>query len=209
MGTYLDFDEEVDHSNFSVEDFSKSLSKKDLQSFESVKQKYGSLSPDYEGYFTEFGQSTAQTFISSMRGLGSTLEKTGNPLGNIIKDYFNGVLARNQQWNEPDGISTAGKVARITGSAVGSTASTFATTAAGTLLGGPKVGVSAGVVTVFSQTFGDNVERNLSAGYDEDKAYGMAFLESGIEKWIIIIKDCTRCMNTTLINKSFNADNNI
>lgn len=142
-------------------------------------QSRGFIAPDNDGFFVEAGQAAAQSFVSAARGVGATInELTGN---SSMQDYFQGVLNRNQQWNAPEDGSVGSYIGRAVGSAAGSTVATLTAATAGTLLGGPGAGVAAGVTTAFAQTFGDNVQRNREAGYSDDKALGMAFLESGID----------------------------
>ena len=142
-------------------------------------QSRGFIAPDNDGFFGEAGQAAAQSFVSAARGVGATInELTGNA---SVQDYFQGVLDRNQQWNPAEDGGIGSYIGRAIGSAAGSTAGALAAGAVGSLVGGPAAGVAAGVATVFSQSFGENVQRNREAGYGENKAYGMAFLESSVD----------------------------
>lgn len=145
-------------------------------------QSRGYIAPDNDGFFGELADSAAQSFIAGGRGLGATItELTGN---SSMQEYFQGVLDRNQQWNTPEDLGVGGYLGRAVGGAAGSTAATLTAATAGTLLGGPKAGVAAGIATAFSQSFGENVQRNRAAGYSDNKALGMAFLESGLDSVI-------------------------
>jgi hypothetical protein len=142
-------------------------------------QKEGIIAPTDDGVFGELADRASGSFVGMAAGVGSTLEKVG--LGSGIKEYFEGVQERNQQWNAPEEQSIGGYIGGAIGSALGSTAGVLGASVIGSAVGGPGVGLAAGLTVGFAQSFGNNVQRNLDAGYSTDKAYGMAFLESGID----------------------------
>ncbi len=141
----------------------------------------GEISPKNDGVIGEAADAFNQSIISAAKGVGSTLNEVG--LGSGTEDYFEGVLRRNRQWDAPENQNALTYVARAVGSAAGSTLPTLAAGAVGSLIA-PGVGTAAGLTAGFMQTFGDNVQRNRKAGYGEDKALGMAFLESVIDTTI-------------------------
>lgn len=142
-------------------------------------QKEGIIAPTDDGVFGELADRASGSFVGMAAGVGSTLEKVG--LGSGIKEYFEGVQERNQQWNAPEEQGIGGYIGGAIGSALGSTAGVLGASLIGSAVGGPGVGLAAGLTVGFAQSFGNNVQRNLDAGYSTDKAYGMAFLESGID----------------------------
>ena len=142
----------------------------------------GILPAQDDGFFGELYDSTARAAVGGLRGLGATIKETTGI--SAVQDYFDSVQRNNQQWNQPENLSADSYFGNAIGSALGSTAATLTASVAGTLIGGPKVGFALGAATAFSQTFGENIQRNRAAGYDEDKAFGMAFLESGVDSII-------------------------
>ena len=160
----------------------QTLSGKERQKHLELMRSIGLIAPKDDGFFGELADRTAGSFVGGMRGIGNTVKKlTGS---DSIYNYFNEGLLRNQQWNAPEEQTIGGYLGGAIGSAVGSTATALGASAVGTVIGGPKVGAALGAAAIFSQTFGDNVERNREAGYSPDKAYGMAFLESSLDSAI-------------------------
>lgn len=145
-------------------------------------EKYGMLSPGREGFWGGAGESFASSIVGGMEGLGRTAEELG--LGSGMREYFEGIRNVNQQWNPAEDIGAGEYIGRAIGGGLGSTLPTLAAATAGTLVGGPVAGTAAGISVGFSQTFGDNIQRNRQAGYSEDKAIGMAFLESSVDSII-------------------------
>ena len=169
--------------DFDADEAMRSVSPLNYQGEERKKQyellqRLGHFPASDDGFFGELADQAAGSFVSSMEGVGATLNELG--MGSSMQDYFRGVKNVNQQWNTPDNRSIAGYIGGALGSALGSTAATLTAGAAGSLLH-PAVGVTAGLSVGFAQTFGNNVQRNKEAGYSEDKAYGMAFLESAVD----------------------------
>lgn len=126
-----------------------------------------------------FGLEGLQTLVKGGENIGKTLKEAGLSDGNV-EEYFRNVNENNPQWNAPDDPSWYSKLGGVVGSALGSTLPAMTAGVAGSLIA-PGVGTAAGFAVTFAQTFGDNVDRNRKAGYDEDKALGMAFLESGVD----------------------------
>ena len=178
MPSYLDFNEKIDTSSKNYRDYFYSLPEEERQRIFKERQKVGLEAPTNDGVLAEAGEAFSQAITSAAKGVGNTLEKSG--LGSGVQNYFEDVLANNQQWNDSGEGGTGTYIARAIGSAAGSTAGTLAAGTVGSLVA-PGVGTAAGLTVGFMQTFGDNVDRNREAGYSEDKAYGMAFLESAVD----------------------------
>ena len=159
-----------------------SLPEEERQKQVALLQSVGLISPDDNGFFGEMSDRFNQAFYSGMRGIGSTIDELG--FGDALEQHFDKILRTNRQWDAPEDVGVAGYVGGALGSAAGSSAVTLGATAAGGLLGGPKGALIAGGAATFAQTFGDNVKRNREAGYSEDRALGMAFLESGVDSLI-------------------------
>jgi hypothetical protein len=132
--------------------------------------------PQDEGFLTELGQSFVQNVASGYRNIGSFVKKTTGYSG--IRDYYQGILEENPQWNTPENLSKTSYVARAIGGGAGSTVPTLTATMGGTLLGGPGAGFNLGVATTFANQWGEAYERNISAGYGEDKATAFAIPEA-------------------------------
>jgi RNA polymerase sigma factor (sigma-70 family) len=172
--------------DFNADEAKKLLSPLNYQGEEREKQfellqRLGHFSPTDDGFFGELADRAAGSFVSSMEGVGATLNELG--MGSAMQDYFRGVQNVNQHWNAPEDQSIAGYIGGALGSALGSTAAPLAAGVAGSLIN-PVAGVTAGIAAGFTQSFGNNIQRNREAGYSEDKAYGMAFLESTIDSVI-------------------------
>ncbi len=160
-----------------------SLEGKERERYADFLTSIGELAPTEDNVFTEAGQAFAQTFVGMGQGLGATLNEAG--LGSGVQNYFQGILNQNQQWNAPEDMGAGTYIARAIGGGVGSTIGTLGAGVTATLAtGNPVAGAAAAGVTAFAQTFGNNVQRNRKAGYSEDKAYGMAFLESAVDSAI-------------------------
>lgn len=142
----------------------------------------GLLAPEREGFWGGAGESFASSIVSGMEGLGRTAEELG--FGSGMRETFESIRNVNQQWNPAEDIGAGEYIGRAVGGGLGSTLPTLAAATAGTLVGGPVAGTVAGISVGFSQTFGDNIQRNRQAGYSEDKAVGMAFLESSVDSII-------------------------
>lgn len=131
---------------------------------------------------TAFINAAAQRMTDAGRATGETLNEFGFNADGMV-DFFNRVQEGNKQWDTPEDQSWYSKLSTTVGSAAGSTLPTLAAGAVGSLIA-PGVGTVAGLTAGFMQTFGDNVDRNRKAGYSEDKALGMAFLESAVDTTI-------------------------
>lgn len=169
----------------------------------------GHLAPTEDNVFVEAGQSFAQSLTGFGAGVGATLNEAG--FGSGVQNYFQGILNRNQQWNAPEDMGAGTYIARAIGGGVGSALGTLgAGVAATAATGNPIAGAAAAGVTAFAQTFGDNVQRNRKAGYSEEKAYGMAFLESAVDSTIestlgVVGKGTRLALNLGRIRKISNA----
>lgn len=164
--------------NFDEYTFLQNLSADERKRYFEINESVGLAAPTEDGVLTEAGEAFAQSLVTAGRGLGATMNELG--LGSGVQDYFSEMLARNQQWNAPQDMGTGTYIARAIGSAAGSSAGVLGAGIAGSMIN-PAVGLAAGLTAGFSQTFGDNVQRNREAGYSEEKAFGMAFLESAVD----------------------------
>lgn len=182
MGSYLDFDEQVDVKNFNYSDYLFSLSDKERERIIEARRAAGFLKPVDDGFFGELSDRAADSFTGGMEGFGATLNELGFGAG--VQDYFSRIRQRNRQWQQPESVGVMGKIGGAIGSALGSTAVTLGASVAGSAVAGPAGGLAAGVGAAMMQSFGGNVQRNREAGYSEGKAYGMAFLESGVDSLI-------------------------
>ena len=123
MKSLFDLSRGID-PNWDERTFLQNLSPEERKKYFDTNRAIGLSAPIDEGVLTEAGQGLAQAFISAGAGVGSTLEELTGSTG--IKDYFQGVLNRNQQWNPAEDMSTASYIGRAIGSGVGSTAGTLA-----------------------------------------------------------------------------------
>lgn len=181
MASYLDSNSPVDTSNFDYNKYFYSLPEKERKRIFEARQRVGLEAPTEDNVFVEAGQAFSQSLVNAARGFGATINELG--MGSGVQDYFTGVLRRNQQWNAPSDMGASTYIARALGSSTGSTVGVLGASTAGGIIN-PAVGFGAGLTVGFAQTFGDNVQRNRAAGYSENKALGMAFLESAVDTTI-------------------------
>lgn len=181
MANYLDSISPDDIRNADFDKYFYSLPEKERKRVFKSLQSVGFEAPTEDNVFVEAGQAFSQSLVSAGRGLGATFNELG--MGSGVQDYFTGVLNRNQQWNAPSDMGAGTYIARALGSSTGSTVGVLGASIAGSLIN-PTVGLGAGLTVGFAQTFGDNVQRNRAAGYSENKALGMAFLESAVDTTI-------------------------
>ena len=137
---------------------------------------YGYLKPDNDGGFVRFGRRTLQGYNNMMRGVGATGEVLG--LGSEMREFYDARLATNQQWNNPENPTVFEYVMGGAGGALGNMA-----VLAPVMLADGLVGTKGALTfsTCFATTYGENVQRNLAAGYSPEKAYGLGAVESSLD----------------------------
>lgn len=208
MASYIDFDAPVDLQGFDYREYLYSLPEKERRRIIADRQRVGLEKPTDDGFFGEFADRSAGSFVGILEGVGATANELG--LGSGMQDYFGDVLNRNQQWNPAENTGITGYIGGAIGDALGSTAGTLTAGAAGSLVN-PGVGLAGGLAMGFAQSFGNNVQRNRKAGYSEEKALGMAFLESAVDTaienapWGIVGKGTKLAANLGRLHKISSA----
>lgn len=156
---------------------------------EQDRRRRGILPPEDGGFFGGLGKGFLKSTVNAIGGIGSTIEQLsgeysgdayGNRPGSGLREWRDDLLAQNQQWNEAPSGGVGEYLGNALGSAAGSTLIIAPAMVADALVG------TRGVLTfstVFAQSFGDNVQRNIAAygPGNEDKSYGLAALESGFD----------------------------
>ena len=151
-----------------------------------IKREDGILPPENAGFFGGLWKNTAQSFVSGVRGIGSTLEETElkdfgiDSIGKGLRQWGEDVLESHQDWNPGPNEGVGGYVGRAIGSGIGSTAVLAPAMGADAVFGTKGL---ASFAMAYNMTFGDNLKRNREAyGPDnEEKSMGLAALESSID----------------------------
>ena len=146
-----------------------------------LKRKYGILPAENAGVLGGLWKGTAQTAVSAIRGIGSTLEESGHEdFGGAIREWGDDTLRNNQDWNRGPNEGIGGFVGRSIGSALGTGAVMLPAIAADMAFGTKG---AASFAMAYNMSFGDNLKRNREAygPGNEEKSYGLAALESSVD----------------------------
>lgn len=82
-----------------------------------LKMKYGILAPENSGLIGGLWKNTAKSFVSGVRGVGSTLEASGfDNVGGSLREWGEHTLSSNQHWNPGPNEGVDAMIGRFIGS---------------------------------------------------------------------------------------------